>query len=263
MNNLSQSLVIKKRINSNIPSFSIIVPVYQEEKLIKSHLKLFSLDLRKKYNFDLIVSDGGSTDDTVKIASELADIVVVHNSPERQTIAAGRNRGADCSKADILVFLNVDSIPENIDKFIQIIIDFSDYEGKFKNIGGIACNVGGFPDEVLLKDKIFYFLHNNYVHLLNLLGLGMGRGECQIVRRSTFEKVGGYNDSIVAGEDFDLYRRISKVSNIKFLRELLILESPRRFRKYGYIRTILFWLLNSLSVWWFGKSVSKEWEAVR
>ena len=91
----------------------------------------------------------------------------------------------------------------------------------------------------------------------------MGRGECQVVRRDIFEKVQGYNDRIVAGEDFDLFLRISKISKVIFERKMLVYESPRRFRKYGYLKTIFFWFVNSLTVWWFGKSVSKEWEAVR
>jgi glycosyltransferase involved in cell wall biosynthesis len=259
----SKSLVFKNKFKQKHPKFSIIVPVYQEEKIIESHLKLFSEELRKKYNFELIVSDGGSTDNTAVIAQMYADVVVMHNSTERQTISQGRNRGADYADGEILCFLNVDSVPADLTSFLELNIEFAERKGDYSKYDAIACYVSGFPDEVLLKDKIFYTFHNNYVHLLNLIGFGMGRGECQIVRRETFNKVNGYNDNIVAGEDFDLYRRISKISKIKFDRKINIHESPRRFRKYGYIKTIFFWILNSLTVWWFGKSVSKEWEAVR
>ena len=260
---LSKSLVLKKRLTNRKPLFSIIVPVYQEEKIIESHLKLFTNELREKHNFELIVSDGGSTDNTVEIAGQYADLVVIHQSPDRQTIAEGRNRGAECSNGEILVFLNVDSVPADLDSFINIIIEFSRKTDKYSKCGAIACNVNGFPEEVILKDKIFYFIYNNYVHFLNIIGFGMGRGECQVVRRDIFEKVQGYNDSIVAGEDFDLFLRISKISKVIFERKMLVYESPRRFRKYGYLKTIFFWFVNSLTVWWFGKSVSKEWEAVR
>jgi len=67
----------------------------------------------------------------------------------------------------------------------------------------------------------------------------MGRGECQIVRRDIFEKVGKYNTNLIAGEDFDLYRRIKKNNgNIYYSKEIIIYESPRRFRKYGYLKTL-------------------------
>lgn len=261
--NSSKSIMFKKKFRQQKPKFSLIVPVYQEEKIIESHLKLFSNDLREKYNFELIVSDGGSTDETAKIAQLYADIVLIHTDKVRQTISQGRNRGADAASGEILVFLNVDSIPADMETFLGIIDKFSDKNSNFSKYDALASYVSGFPEEVILKDKIFYFIHNNYVHFLNLIGFGMGRGECQIVRREIFNSVGGYNDNIAAGEDFDLFFRISKKSKIKFERKLHVFESPRRFRKYGYLKTIMYWILNSLSVWWFGKSASKEWEAVR
>ncbi len=247
------------RVNTKL---SLIIPVLQEEKILDKHLKAL-IEYKKKYNFEIIVSDGGSTDNTVEIARKYADRVVVHEESRRQTIAEGRNRGAELADADVLVFLNGDSIPVDFDVFFTTIIQFASQEGKYAKYGALACEVGSFPEEELLKDKIFYKIHNNYVAFLNFIGLGMGRGECQIVRKDIFEKAGKYNDKIVAGEDFDLYRRIAKVAKIKYDKNIAVHESPRRFRKYGYIRTIVFWLVNSLSVWWFGKSYSDEWEAIR
>lgn len=238
---------------------SLIIPVLQEEKMLEKSLKLYSEELRKKYDFELIVSDGGSTDGTIEIARKYADKIIEHKGDYRQTIAEGRNNGAEIADADIFVFINGDSIPANHQEFFDTIIDFA-HNSK---IDALACYVSSFPEEVLTKDKIFYTLHNSYVQMLNYIGLGMGRGECQVVRREIFENVGGYNSRIVAGEDFDLYRRISKIGKIKFERKLHVHESPRRFRKYGYIKTIAYWLLNSISVMLFNKSVSKEWEAIR
>jgi hypothetical protein len=91
----------------------------------------------------------------------------------------------------------------------------------------------------------------------------MGRGECQIVRANAFKAVKGYNPYIAAGEDFDFYSRIAKIGKVSFAKEIRVLESPRRFRKYGYMSVLLSWTLNSLSVMLRGKSVSRVWEAVR
>lgn len=243
--------------------FSLIIPVYQESKILETHLKKFPKELRQKFKFELIVSDGGSTDDTVEIAKKYADCIVIHNDKRRQTISEGRNNGADVANSEVLAFLNADTTPENVQQFIELILNFTHKHNNYSKIDALACYVSSFPEEELLKDKIFYTLHNNYVKMLNAIGMGMGRGECQVVRKDTFYKAGKYNNDIVAGEDFDLYKRISKISKIKFEKKLKVLESPRRFRKYGYLRTIYYWLINSLSVMIFKKSVSKEWEAVR
>ncbi len=242
---------------------SLVIPVYMEEKILESNLINFTKELKEYYSFELIVSDGGSSDRTVEIARKYADKVVIHNKKTRQTIAEGRNRGADVASGDVIVFLNGDTFPAFIEEFFDVILKFAKNNIEYKKYSALACFVSSLPEEELFKDRVFYFLHNSYVHLLNLIGLGMGRGECQVVRTADFRKINGFRDSIVAGEDFDLYRRLSATGKIKFERKLHVLESPRRFRKYGYIKTVFFWTLNSLSVWFLGKSVSKEWEAIR
>jgi len=257
-----EAIVKNTEINKVGIVMSVVIPVLQEEKILEKHLKILK-EFQNKFKFEIIVSDGGSTDETVAIAQKYADKVVIHSGEKRQTIAEGRNMGAKQANSDILVFLNGDSIPVDCETFFNAIIDFSQKRGKYSRYSALACKVSSFPEEELLKDRIFYAIHNNYVWFLNIIGLGMGRGECQIIRKEVFEAVGGFNPKIIAGEDFDLFHRITKIAKIKYDPKISVHESPRRFRKYGYIRTIAIWLINSLSVWWFGKSFSSEWEAVR
>lgn len=245
------------------PLISIIIPVYQEEKILEKTLRVYDKSLLHKHNVELIVSDGGSSDQTVNIAKRYADKVVVHTEQRRQTIAEGRNKGAEVANGDILVFINGDTVPANPDSFLDIISKWFESDNKLSKASALACAVTVEPSEILFKDRIFYALHNFYVRLLNELGMGMGRGECQIVRAEVFKDVKGYNDKLTAGEDFDLFRRIAKKGKVKFTKDLLVHESPRRFRKFGYLRIIISWLINSLSVMMFNRSVSKEWEAVR
>ena len=42
----------------------------------------------------------------------------------------------------------------------------------------------------------------------------MARGECQLIRKDIYDKVGGYKDDIVAGEDFELFTRIRRQGKI-------------------------------------------------
>lgn len=242
---------------------SVIIPTFQEEKILPHLSKIFTSDFKKKYNLEVIVSDGGSSDLTLDIARTFADIIVEHEYPWRQTIAEGRNNGAKVANGRVFVFINADSIPQNPDFFFNFIRRWGNEKGKYSKYKALATYVMSFPDETSLKDRIFYKLHNSYVKLLNLMGFGMGRGECQIIKREIFEIVDGYNPKIAAGEDFELYRRISKIAKIGFAEELKIFESPRRFRKYGYFKVVISWFLNSLSVLFCGKSIAKEWEAVR
>ncbi len=242
------------------PKISIIIPVLEEEKLLPVVLSNFTPSILKKYSAELIISDGGSTDKTVEIAKMFTSKMVVHRGNYRQTIAEGRNRGAEIASGNILVFINGDTVPSDVEKWFSFILEWE--KNNPKEIA-LAFKVRGFPDEENWKDKLFYFFHNNYVRFLNAIGLGMGRGECQVVRKEQFWKVGGYNPRISAGEDFDLYRRLAKIGKIRFVDEVCVYESPRRYRKYGYFRILLRWLLNGIFVMLFNKSFSNDWEPIR
>ncbi len=245
------------------PVFSLIIPTYQEEKILKHSLSLYNKELREKFNFELIVSDGGSTDNTLSIAEEYADKIAYHKTSDRQNISQGRNRGAELSNSDFLVFINADAEPKDLDLFLEIILNFTFNKGKYANYDAIATYVTSFPEQTFFKDRLFYAFFNFYFSFLLKIGIGMGRGECQIIKKSKFDDLGGYNENIFAGEDFDLYRRVNIKGKVVFANDIVIYESPRRFRKYGYLKTILLWFVNSISVWAIGKSISKEWEAVR
>ncbi len=119
-----------------------------------------------------------------------------------------------------------------------------------------------FPMKQKLPDRMFHSIYNNMLRILNMLWIGMGRGECHIVREEFFD-AGGYNETLAAGEDFDLYRRLRKMGKIKFRKDFIVYESPRRYRKFGYPRVIWDWTKNSISVLLFNKSISKNWDAVR
>lgn len=241
-------------------NLSIIIPVLQEEKLLPKTLSIYKKEILQKFKVELIISDGGSTDRTIEIAKNFAHKVVEHNLERMQTIGEGRNRGAEVANSDVYIFINGDTVPHDIEAFLHYVSNWA--KNDTEHIA-LAVKVCPFPEEVSWKDKIFYFLHNQYVRFLNWIGLGMGRGECQIVRKEAFWKVGGYNPKIFAGEDFDLFRRLAKIGKIKYVDEIWVYESPRRFRKYGYLRTVFKWLLNGIFVWFFGRSYSNRWEPVR
>lgn len=258
--NAIKKLKVSQR-TSTATLLSVIIPTYQEEKILPLLKNVYTKELKNKYNFEVIISDGGSTDKTVEIAKEFADKIYVHKESRRQTIAEGRNKGSEIAEGDVLIFINADTIPKDIDIFFSYIRKWADNPSS--PFQALCCWVYSMPEERKLRDFFFYTFHNNYFRFLNFLGIGMGRGECQIIRRDLFQEVNGYNNQLVAGEDYDLFKRISKIAKIKFERKLVVLESPRRFRKYGYLKTILFWVLNSLSVDFRGKSASKEWEVIR
>lgn len=240
--------------------FSFIIPTLNEEKLLPQLLnQIYSPSIKENFEFEVIISDGGSIDKTVSIAEEFGAKIVKKNSTESQNIAIGRNDGAEMAKGEFLIFVNADVVFADLFTFLKTI------EAKLKkeSVLAITMSVKVFPDEVKFIDRIFYTFYNNYFHFLNFIGLGMGRGECQVVKASVFNKLNGYNNKLAAGEDFDLYKRIRRLGKIYFSRESIVYESPRRYRQEGHFKILFTWLINSLSVIFLNKSHSKKWEQVR
>lgn len=248
---------------SSKPLISIIIPVLEEAKIIENTLKRYPSELLRKYSAELIISDGGSNDNTVVLCKDKVNKVFVHKEESRQTIAEGRNKGAELAEGEILFFINADTEAENLENLLKLLISWDEEGSPIRGFDALATTVLPMYEKLNFKDKFFYFLMNKYFNLLNVIGVGMGRGECQIVKKEIFYKVGCYNDKIVAGEDFDLYRRIAKAGKVKFLTNTIIYESPRRFKEQGYLKTLSWWFLNSMSVLFAGKSVSKVWKVIR
>jgi glycosyltransferase involved in cell wall biosynthesis len=240
--------------------YSIIIPTLNEEKLLPLLLQQLTQDsLQQKYNFEIIVSDGGSSDNTIQIAKNYGCIIVEHNSNIKQTIAMGRNVGAFVAKGEIFIFLNGDIVVDNPKNFFKVIEE----DFFYSKYVAMTCRVEIHPEEEILSDKLFHKFYNKYFHFINLLGLGMARGECQIIRNTIFKQVDGNKEDLIAGEDFELFTRIRKVGKVLFSNKICIYESPRRYRKLGYWGVTWLWLKNSSSVYFRRKSLSRIWEEVR
>ena len=240
--------------------YSIIIPTLNEERLLPVILKQLSdAGLRSKYQYEIIISDGGSKDKTLEIAKQFTDKICYNEDGNIQNIAIGRNVGARAASGDIFIFLNGDVYIGNPGKFFF----FIDNRFRKSNYVAMTCAVNIPPEEEILSDRLFHGFYNTYFNFLNVIGMGMGRGECQVIRREIFEKIGGNNEVLAAGEDFDLFRKIRRLGKVLFSKDLIIYESPRRYRKLGYFNVTFSWLKNSFSVVVKNKSISKEWEQVR
>ena len=240
--------------------YSIIIPTLNEETLLQKLLhQLINKSLRDRYQYEIIISDGGSKDKTLEISGNVVDKIILNETQAAQNIAVGRNIGAKSASGEILIFLNGDVLLNDAFYFFDYL------EKRFINSDYLAftCDVWIYPEEKKLSDKIFHTIYNNYFWILNYIGVGMGRGECQVIRKDVFMKVGGYNEKCAAGEDFELFKRIRKMGRILFSKKVFVFESPRRFRRFGYVKVTLSWIVNSFSVIFKKRSMHSEWEQVR
>jgi glycosyltransferase involved in cell wall biosynthesis len=238
---------------------SIIIPTLNEEKLLDSMLGQFTHEVIQRYDLELVASDGGSTDQTLAIARRYVHKVVENKDHRKQTISLGRNLGAMHATGEVLVFLNADTLISHIDQFFHRIRE----EIALREVAAITCSVEVYPHEQLRVDRWYHGFYNWFFFMMNRVGMGMGRGECHIMRREIFDAVNGYAVGIAAGEDYDMFRRIRKLGRIKFLKDVTVYESPRRYRKYGYAYVTASWFINFLAVFFLRRSILSEWKPVR
>jgi len=236
---------------------SFIIPAFNEEKLIGKLLELLS-----NYHGDheIIVSDDNSTDTTVDIARKYTDKVVLNQSGKRG-VAANRNRGAKIARGEYLVFIDADMFLNNPDAFFK---KTTDVFLKNKDIVALTVFIRIFKDMETFADKIVMRVIN-YLNLImnNFLGIGAASGEFQMMRADAFRKVDGFNENLVAGEDNDMFRRLTKVGRTYSEKSLAVFNDGRRPHKVGWPKLLCIWTGNTIWPWIFGKSKSKIWTEIR
>tara|TARA_Y100000385_G_scaffold46778_1_gene43449 strand:- start:444 stop:1334 length:891 start_codon:yes stop_codon:yes gene_type:complete len=88
--------------------FSVIVPTYNRENFI---VKTIQSVLSQTYtNFELIIIDDGSTDNTEKVVREIEDQRIQYHKKENAERGAARNYGTNKAKGDYITFLDSDDL---------------------------------------------------------------------------------------------------------------------------------------------------------
>ena len=198
---------------------SIIIPARNEAENIGR--LLCALQPYRDRGHEVIVVDGGSEDDTIVIAAELADSLL-------QT-PAGRshqmNAGSKEAKGEVLWFLHADSeLPEQADELIISAVTTGAYTW------------GRFDVRLSGRQKLLRVVEK----MMNLRSrmTGIATGDQGIfISRKLFEKAGGYPDQLLM-EDIALCKYLKKYQAPVCLREKLE-TSSRRWEQRGIIRTIL------------------------
>ncbi len=248
----------------NSPRLSIFIPTRNEAKYIGTTLAQFE-PFWEKYDFEIIVSDANSTDGTIEIVQHFSElsgqrVKLVQAGPGKQNIAIGCNHGAAQAKAPLLFRMDADVRIPDKDYFFGKV--FKAFE-KDPNLVGATVPIWVYPEEARTSDRIYHVLMNMIIRGSFFLKAPLAKGECQLVRRTAFETIGGYKEHLTAGEDCNLFYRLQNVGRISYLSKLRIHHSPRRFREYGYIRLTMIYLREGLWMLLGRKSYLEEWTPVR
>jgi glycosyltransferase involved in cell wall biosynthesis len=199
---------------------SIVVPTLNEEGFLSELLD--SVRSQDFTDYQVIVADAHSSDATVALATGHGAAVVEGGIP-----AVGRNAGAARATGEFLFFLDADVLLPH--GFLRDAYE----ELCSRGLELATCEFRPISDRPL--DWLVTRFSNLFVRLFMPLD-PKAFGFCLFVRRSLFERVGGFDPSILFGEDSEFVARASRLSHLHFLKSVHLYVSVRRFEKEGRLR---------------------------
>lgn len=185
-----------------MPKISIIIPVYNGATTIQATVD--SVLKQTFSDFELIVVDDDSTDNTLEILSQYTDSRIQVLSCPHGGAAVSRNRGLKQASGEYIAFLDADDLwtPDKLEAQLNALqthpkaavayswTDFLDEAGNWRQAGR-HTRVNG--------DAFAQMLRSNFLE----------NGSNPLICRSALDDVGGFDESLTGGQDWDLYLRLA------------------------------------------------------
>ncbi|MEE8470672.1 MAG: glycosyltransferase [Dehalococcoidia bacterium] len=206
---------------------SIIIPTLNDEKYLP--LLLQTIEKRNlNGECEIVVSDAGSRDRTIQVASDFGCKVVSGGLP-----AKGRNQGAKAATGDLFLFLDAEALLPK-DFLAKILVEF-----ERRSLDIASCRLEPIEEEWMprfILPRFFYNLLYNWP--IQLLESAFPYASSLIlVKRELHERLLGFDQKIRIGEDHDYARRAAKVGKFGVLKSSKLPLFMRRCREEGIIRT--------------------------
>ncbi len=198
---------------------SIIIPTYNEADNIGKHITHLKKNDENKLT-EIIIADGGSTDNTQEIAIKNGARVLLCPAKGR---AAQMNYGASFAGADILYFIHADCLPpetflDEIFDAIQKGFEFGRYRTKFDS------------SQKLLKINGWFTRFDWFICY--------GGDQTLFMTKKLFTKIGGYNNNMMIMEDYDIVQRGKKIGKYKIIQKD-VLVSARKYENNSWLKVQL------------------------
>jgi glycosyltransferase involved in cell wall biosynthesis len=211
-----------------MPKVSVVIPTYNREKFVSEAIQSV---LRQTYiDFEIIVVDDGSTDNTKTAVGDFKDPRIRYEYQEHRGVSAARNTGIRLSTADYVAFLDSDDLylETTLEKSVNSLeshkqVGFS--YGERYNIrenGEVMHSASKSPSRGSSK------VIDSIEQTRELISAYPKVTSAPTVRRSCIEKIGGFNEDLWFAEDYHFYIRLAKRYPSFFIGEPLMYRRCHR-----------------------------------
>jgi len=198
------------------PTVSVIIPTYDRADLIERAVQ--SVLEQTLNDLECLVVDDGSTDETVSVVNSIDDDrVTVIEHGENGGAAAARNVGIEMASGEYLAFLDDDDVwrPEKLAKQITLLQSTPD------TVGLVYCWMDYHDDDGNIVTAYRPELRGD-IFLDVLDKQRIGNSSTLVVPASVVNDVGGFDESILRGDDGDFIRRIALEYDVDYVSETLV-----------------------------------------
>ena len=214
---------------------SIVIPCKNEASYIGKTLESILGQTGMPAHTPIIIADAGSTDATMEIISQYSGLLNIR-VVDGGLPAIGRNKGASYTDSEYILFLDADVTPgepDTISKALQLAIE--------KSLDLVSTHIQSINGN--FADKCFWQLHG-FASTTKIVG-AFAAGMFILIKSETFKKLGGFDETIALGEDWELTHQIA--SNKFSVSDSYINTTNRRFSAQGYLRTFYQYIMVATS----------------
>lgn len=242
--------MLSQKKDQNNPTITVVIPAYNEEKLIKKTLRALKQQTYK--NFEIIIVDNNSTDNTAVVAKSYNAQVVLE---KEQGYVYSLNRGLKEAKGEIIAITDADSLPDQ--QWLYNIAQAMQNDDVVAAAGLAAFDIRSQP---------LRFLINNAYMMFTMLHFGINKphinGFNAAVKKKYVQKMGYLNLDYKIGADVYLGLCLKRYGKVVFLRDAVVVTSTRRWKKEA-TKAFLKYTMAYFYVVWLHKPFSLKLDAIR
>lgn len=194
---------------------SVIIPTYNRANTVGRAIQ--SVLSQTYQDFEIIVIDDGSTDNTEEVIRSFHDsrIRYIRHKKNRGGSAA-RNTGIHAARGEYIAFLDSDDewLPQKLEKQINVM-------KKSPETWVGVCTGFWLIEEEREKREHIPTVVDDLFHRL-LADCFLRAGSTLLVLRSILNKIGGFDENLPRHQDWDLLLRLSKQWKVAIIRECLV-----------------------------------------